>query len=287
MTGNPQVENGYIRVATELFEALVKIRIPGEARQIFDHIMRQTYGWKKKEDQISYGQFQEATGINRRNTMRAVQKLKDMNMIGVKKDTIGNVKYSINKSYKTWKVVSKRTPGVKKDDRVVSKKTTKVVSKRTPTIDKKDTIKDTMRIAHAHFEQLWSKYPKKLGKKRAIRHYNATVKTDHDRAKIEKALANYCLHVERRGDPEYVKHGSTWFNEWEDWTDYVPEKPTTATDIKAIDLDIEQSLGRMATEDMILKVMRRIPRKHWIRIDRFLKRRYTDSKGIGHLEGRI
>ena len=45
----PQVENGYTRIANELLEALAKIRIPGEARQVFDVIMRKTYGFRKSD----------------------------------------------------------------------------------------------------------------------------------------------------------------------------------------------------------------------------------------------
>ena len=58
----PQLENGYIKIATELYDALCGIRIPGEARQVFDVILRKTYGWNKKKDAIALSQFVEATG---------------------------------------------------------------------------------------------------------------------------------------------------------------------------------------------------------------------------------
>lgn len=70
----------------------------------------------------------------------------------------------------------------------------------------------------ARFNEVWSKYPNKLGRKQAERHYQASVKTFEDFTLINTALANY-LASERvaRG---FVQNGSTWFNNWRDWIEY-------------------------------------------------------------------
>lgn len=69
----------------------------------------------------------------------------------------------------------------------------------------------------AKFEIVWSRYPNRQGKKHALRHFLASVKTHTDFENIQKALANYCSSGNfKRG---FVKHGSTWFNEWQDWLD--------------------------------------------------------------------
>lgn len=104
----PQLENGYVRIADELLEALMKIRISGEARQVFDAIMRKTYGWQKKWDTISLSQFEEMTGISRSHIIRARKKLLDMNLIIAKKGNDSNVSYSIQKNYKEWKPLPKK-----------------------------------------------------------------------------------------------------------------------------------------------------------------------------------
>ena len=54
---SPQLKDGYVAIANEIMDALAHIRIPGEARQVLDVILRKTYGWKKKEDEISLSQF--------------------------------------------------------------------------------------------------------------------------------------------------------------------------------------------------------------------------------------
>jgi hypothetical protein len=78
------------------------------------------------------------------------------------------------------------------------------------------------------FETLWSKYPKPLGKKEARRHFDASVKTPEDVAAISVALQNYRVHLANNStDERFIKHGSTWFNNWREWVDYAP-RPTAA-----------------------------------------------------------
>src|SRR5215204_2020779 len=143
MEDKPQIENGYIRVATELFEALTKIRIPGEARQIFDFILRKTYGFQKKEDQIALSQFCLATGMKKPAVVRAIRKCESMRLIVIKKDN-GNINsYSIQKDSTHWISLSKKIILSKKITSVI-KKDNLSLSKKIPTID--NTTKDNITI---------------------------------------------------------------------------------------------------------------------------------------------
>lgn len=73
----------------------------------------------------------------------------------------------------------------------------------------------------AAFELVWQRYPKKLGRKEALRHYQASVKTEQDIADIKKAVENYRQYViNNTVADQYIKHGSSWFNNWRDWIDY-------------------------------------------------------------------
>lgn len=103
----PQLENGYTQIANELLEAIARVRIPGETRQIYDTIIRKTYGFHKKADMISLSQFVLATGINRQNVIRAIKQLLTMNLI-IKDDTGITCKYSINKDFISWRPLSKK-----------------------------------------------------------------------------------------------------------------------------------------------------------------------------------
>ena len=143
---NPQLENGYIRIATEIWEALAKYRLPGEQMQCLFVIIRKTYGWGKKEDGIALSQFEAATGIKKPNIHRALKALKDKNIIVIKKDYHRFITYGFNKNYQKWKQLSKRIRVIKTDNGKLSKQITRGLSKKINTIDTitKDTItKDT------------------------------------------------------------------------------------------------------------------------------------------------
>jgi predicted phage replisome organizer len=88
----------------------------------------------------------------------------------------------------------------------------------------------TLHNVTAYFNNLWSKYPNKLGKKQAERHFIATVKGEKDLIDINKALDNF-LRSPKCEDPKFIPHGSTWFNNWHDWVEYqTPEAKKTDED---------------------------------------------------------
>jgi len=105
---NPQPDK-YVKISTELWEALCKIRIPGESRQCLDVIIRKTYGYQKKEDWIALSQFAKETGIVKTHISRALQKLKNMNIITVtQKGNAAVPTYCIQKNYEKWKSLPKK-----------------------------------------------------------------------------------------------------------------------------------------------------------------------------------
>lgn len=108
---NPQVENGYTKISNEILEALAKIRINGEARQILDVIIRKTYGFNKKQDKISLSQFVLATSLTKQSVCRALKRLINMKII-IKIDNENIQIYQFNKDFDTWKSLSKLLKGV-------------------------------------------------------------------------------------------------------------------------------------------------------------------------------
>ncbi len=76
------------------------------------------------------------------------------------------------------------------------------------------------------FDSLWKRYPKRLGKKEALRHFKATVKTDEDWQNINKALDNYLHSKNVKENTQFIQHGSTWFNNWQDWIELDVKKET-------------------------------------------------------------
>lgn len=98
-----------------------------------------------------------------------------------------------------------------------------------------DTDTDPLKRVVQKFDEIWNKYPKRQGKKAALRHYKVSVKTEQDYVNIQKALENYLKsEVVKKG---FVQNGSTWFNNWKDWIDYQePKKHIETTEERALRL---------------------------------------------------
>lgn len=132
---SPQKENGYTSIANELMEAFARTpSIGSEAFQVLMLLLRRSYGFQKKEAEMSISFIAQGTGMKRRCASRAIERLVSKRLI-VRTGSL----VAINKNYDEW-VVSKRTPPVRSDTPPVSKRRTEVVSKRTPN---KERVKET------------------------------------------------------------------------------------------------------------------------------------------------
>lgn len=149
---NPQLEDGHLRIANDIWEALCRIRIPGEVRQIIDTVLRKTWGFRKKEDWISLSQFHVATGISKPHIVRALSRATTMNIITKKGKAVaqkGNVKlvtYSFNKDYESWKSLPKKVTVVAQKGKASLPKKVTVVALLGTTKDilKDNTTKDNI-----------------------------------------------------------------------------------------------------------------------------------------------
>ena len=137
-----------------------------------------------------------------------------------------------------------------------------------------------------YFKEIWTKYPNKDGKKSAERHFKTSVKTQEDWDNINKALQNY-LNSEnmKKG---FVKNGSTWFNNWQDWIDFKGVDKPKQQNIPEVDKIIQERLGKIASLSVVIQVMRDIPQHYWGRVSSFLCKRYSDGSTVfGKAEAEI
>jgi len=125
---NPQVENGYVKIANEIIEAFAMYRLSGQERQIVDVVLRKTYGFNKKEDVISMGQFSKLTGINRPCVARLLKTLLSKKILCVtQKDNTNGNSYIFQKDFEQWKVLSKKISVIQNDNKSVIQKDNKSV----------------------------------------------------------------------------------------------------------------------------------------------------------------
>lgn len=107
---NPQLEDGFTPIANTIMEALARTRFSGYERSVLDFLFRKTYGWSKKSDLISLGQFVDATGILKPHIVRTIKRLLGRDIIHKTVAQIGNdnlVRYEFNKHFGEWKVLPK------------------------------------------------------------------------------------------------------------------------------------------------------------------------------------
>lgn len=92
-----------------------------------------------------------------------------------------------------------------------------------------DSSESPTQIYESEFEQLWALYPKKQGKKAALRHYKAWRKQSKDNTfeVMKEKLEKYIRFLKLKQTPlEYTLNGSTWFNgRFDDDLDMTPIKP--------------------------------------------------------------
>lgn len=82
------------------------------------------------------------------------------------------------------------------------------------------------------FEFLWNKYPNKKGKGNALKSYIKARKKGVAKEKVLEGLNNYLNYIKvEKVEQQFIKHGSTWFNQqcWED--DYSIRREVTTKDL--------------------------------------------------------
>ena len=193
---NPQLENGYTRIANEILDALCKFNLILGQRQVFDFILRKTYGYGKKEDRISLSQISIGTGLSKRSVIYNLQNLEARQVIVIKKHQgRGRNKetntLSIQKNYKKWVVqiispqyrklldnnklrYSNRLKGVVQRNRGSAKNVKKVVQRIGKNVKffahtKESLKKETKEIVLVQFDAFYKLYPRHEARKPALK----------------------------------------------------------------------------------------------------------------------
>lgn len=162
--GNPQLEDGYMRISIEIIDRFKKLHLSGNEWQIVWVVLRKTWGWGKKTDTISLSQFQEESGLSRPSVTEALRKLVGKKVLVLHKQTYIST-YSFNKLYDEWdttKLVPKRVlvgfsvaTSTEKGTTLVPKKEPKLVPKKEHTIDNIDTYtKDTIQKKYTSLAEI-------------------------------------------------------------------------------------------------------------------------------------
>lgn len=97
----PQLEDGYTRIANELFEAILGYGFSQQEMAVVFAILRKTYGYGKKEDDMSASQIGEMIGKHRNHVTATIGKLAAIGVITKRHGNYGLI-LGVNKEYKNW-----------------------------------------------------------------------------------------------------------------------------------------------------------------------------------------
>ena len=71
----PQTGDGFTRIANEILEAMATTDLNGTQRRILDVIFRQTYGFQRKQHELSLSFISKATKIHEKQIQRELSVL--------------------------------------------------------------------------------------------------------------------------------------------------------------------------------------------------------------------
>jgi len=95
------------------------------------------------------------------------------------------------------------------------------------------------KIAHDRILEIYSRYPKKLGKSAGMRTAITQCKTPEKLELLDQAVTNYIAHIAKEGtERQYIMYFSTFMSQWRDWLDSdVGTVHSTTIDLNGIDFD--------------------------------------------------
>lgn len=275
---SPQVEDGHIRIANELYDAILAYPFTARQQKVLSAIMRKTYGYNKKVDDISASQIAEMSGLHRSHVTATIISLQALNVITKAPGVFGSI-LGINKDFSTWVEPEKsaRTESVHGTETVhpvpkqLSGCTETVQVGGTETVHTitnfpKDNLQQTKdiplpqaagpsvpsaRVAkpkgkaamtaelRERFERFYAAYPRKTDRRDAEA---AFVKLNPD----EPLLAELLEALKREkaagkhADRQYIKHPATWLNKGS-WMDDIQTEYTAEQ--RGIIEDFNEALG--------------------------------------------
>lgn len=197
---SPQRENGYTGIANEILDKLAATQLNGTQFRILMTVFRYTYGFQRKEHELSETFLANATGIHKQQIKRELKELISRNiLLTVREATFKQSRViTFNKDYEEWldklnsSEVTKRIPGSENDTPTGSELDTSPGSEKdTQEINTlKENIKENIYIVFSHWNS------KKIITHRTLtdklnNHINARLEEGYQVPEILNAIDNY------------------------------------------------------------------------------------------------
>lgn len=228
---NPQPDK-FTKISNELLEQVPKFKLNGSQLRLILIIWRYTYGFGKKEAELSVSFLTEATEIAKRQVIRELTKLIEMNVIQVVSEQIGTRSRIIrfNKDYESWKVVEVTNQTSQLELFSGDELVTPEVTKKTPLepsrgdgldTQKRKYLKKDYKEKESLFDLFYKIYPRKVSRKKAQESWRKLCKHDSfDPEQAIKYTSNFAETCKLLGtETKFIPYPATYLNQ-ERWKDY-------------------------------------------------------------------
>lgn len=230
-----QLENGYTRIANELLEAVLKTPFVATHLKIILTCWRYTYGFGRKETELSLNFISKATSISKRYISDGLTELINSNVLIVVKDSTYSSSRIIafNKNYTEWMYrttvpqVNRSSTGDVEVDTTVEPQFNTTVE---PQFHQERKNKKNLNLGdyEKFFEEVWRLYPKKEGKG-AVRKTQKKKLYSIGFEQMKRCIDRYKA-AKVGTDRKYLQMGSTFFNSgYVDYLDSNVESPQEDT----------------------------------------------------------
>lgn len=225
---SPQLEQGYTRIANELLDALCKLKVSQNKFRIILFIIRNTYGYQRKEAPMSLSYIGTALNIKRHHVMDDLAELEEAKIITIQKHSgITPQVISLNKNYNEW-VLPKQVTVPQTGNTTVPQTGNTTVTCTGNQIKKtlKKTLKKDILLIPSFFDDLWQAYPNKKGRNKISKKAYKEIE-EAGEARMVKAIENLKEYM-AKNTWYHPMYGSTFFNGG--WHDYDNNNETTELD---------------------------------------------------------
>ena len=239
---NPQLENGFMRIANEIVDELFKLPLNSTDQKVIWCVLRYTFGFNRKSHRLSASFIAQWSNCDLRSVKRALRKLQENKIIicmnSEKKGVTAELMF--NKNVRQWLITSDKndtsdgidtsdkndtSDGIdtsdKNDTAPVTELTPELVTELTPKKLQKETTNIKTKYCDDFFEKVWKSYPRKVGKS-AVTQKTKKELYEAGEEVVLGAVNSYITEIQENGTAErYIMYGSTFFNVR--WRDYIKE----------------------------------------------------------------
>lgn len=238
----PQKENGYTPIANEIIDNLIQLPLNGTQWRIIATVWRYTYGFSRKEHDLSINFLLIALGLKKtqyKQICRELKELLNLNIIAesVKPDKNKTRVISFNKDYDLW---SKKSSGlISPLDELdqTSKKSTGEEMAENKGIEASGLISPLVFLDHqdkqyiyknkytADFEKFYSEYPRPEDKNRSFTNWKTQLK-HYTVEQLMTACRNY-KKAKIGTDKQYLKSSANFLGREKPFEDFLQVQPET------------------------------------------------------------